>query len=456
MLKQSISVYLYLLLSVPLLSGQETPQTLYQFTGQENVCEVLSAVSVGFNAQIHKDCVYLGFYAPDHSMVIGKKSLKENHWEFKTLPTKIGWDSHNYITMVFDNNDYLHVAGNMHACPLIYFRAEKPDDIQSLVQRDRMTGNREKLMTYPCFLFDKEHHLIFTYRDGVSGNGSQIWNIYSEETQSWSPLLDQPMFDGENLRNAYFLSPKQGPDGYFHICWVWRDTPDCATNHDISYARSPDLRSWEDSSGNPIELPITLAKGEIVDPVPVGGGILNSLQSLSFDNQGQVILSYTKYDENGHIQIWNARREKDGWHRVQASDFDLDWHFSGGGSIINELQLSGVGVDGQKNLVQSWKMPLRHQSGKWYLDKVTLKPTQDFVKPDKPEIPQFNKEEEQKINAIEHADDRMQARSMYVPHADELMIFRWETLPSNRDHKTEGEIPDPAQLRILKFKQNRQ
>ncbi len=39
--------------------------------------------------------------------------------------------------------------------------------------------------------------------------------------------------------------PVRGPDGLFHVVWVWRDTPDRATNHHLSYARSRDLQRWE-------------------------------------------------------------------------------------------------------------------------------------------------------------------------------------------------------------------
>ncbi len=42
--------------------------------------------------------------------------------------------------------------------------------------------------------------------------------------------------------------------------WVWRDTPDCATNHDLSYMKSPDLKNWYNAFGEKVELPATLDK----------------------------------------------------------------------------------------------------------------------------------------------------------------------------------------------------
>ena len=121
------------------------------------------------------------------------------------------------------------------------------------------------------------------------------------------------------------MGPVQDERGMFHVCWVWRETSDCSTNHDLCYARSPDLVHWEKSDGAPLKLPITLAFAEVVDPVPQGGGIINGNTKVGFDAEGRVILSYHKHDDEGHTQVYNARRENDGWKIVQATDWDYHW-----------------------------------------------------------------------------------------------------------------------------------
>jgi alpha-L-rhamnosidase len=63
-------------------------------------------------------------------------------------------------------------------------------------------------------------------------------------------LFDGPLLDGEGERSAYSSGPQRGPDGRFHLLWMWRETPDAMTNHTLSYARSRDLIHWETSSGN--------------------------------------------------------------------------------------------------------------------------------------------------------------------------------------------------------------
>ena len=151
------------------------------------------------------------------------------------------------------------------------------------------------------------------------------------------------------------------------MVWVWRDTPDCATNHDLSYARSKDLVHWETSRGAALSLPITIDNGEIVDPFP-GGGIINGNTRIGFDAQNRVILSYHKYDAAGNTQIHNAPRRRRLKH-YQASDWTQRWEFSGNGTIQFDVRVGGVSVvDGA--LVQSFSSP--ESGGLWILDPATL------------------------------------------------------------------------------------
>ena len=129
------------------------------------------------------------------------------------------------------------------------------------------------------------------------------------EKRTWKRLLDKPLTDGEGERNAYFDGPVQGPDGWFHLAWVWRESPDAATNHDLSYARSKDLRHWENAAGKPLTLPIRMTDGVIVDPVPQNGGMINGNTRVGFDDKGRVTISYHKHDAAGNTQPWNARLE---------------------------------------------------------------------------------------------------------------------------------------------------
>jgi len=157
--------------------------------------------------------------------------------------------------------------------------------------------------------------------------------VYDVETETWRRLAESPLFSGGGKMNAYFVGPAQDKSGAFHICWVWRNTPDCATNHDLCYARSKDLVHWETSAGRPLSLPITLATAEVVDPVPPGGGMINGNTKVGFDADGRPVISYHKFDAQGKTQLYNARRETGGWRIYQISDWDYRWEFQGGGTL---------------------------------------------------------------------------------------------------------------------------
>jgi hypothetical protein len=201
----------------------------------------------------------------------------------------------------------------------------------------------EQRMTYPIFLKDGAGRLILKYRDGGSGNGNEIYDVYDTASSKWSHLLATPLVDGEGQRNAYFVGPTLGPDGLFHLAWVWRETPDAETNHDLSYARSRDLVHWEKSDGVPLKLPITLANAEIVDPVPVEAGMINNNTVIGFDSDRRPVITFHKFDAQGNTQIFLARREAKRWNIVPITRWrDFRWDFRGRGSLDMRLAVKGA------------------------------------------------------------------------------------------------------------------
>src|SRR3990172_12818600 len=81
---------------------------------------------VEFALLTHGRHQFVGFYNPDRYMTIASRTLGSYHWTLVSLPTRVGWDSHNSIAMAVDEAEQLHVAGNMHSSPLIYFRTTLP------------------------------------------------------------------------------------------------------------------------------------------------------------------------------------------------------------------------------------------------------------------------------------------------------------------------------------------
>ncbi len=401
------------------------------------IAKVWAGHPVGFAFAVRDDGLYVGFYGADRRMVIGHRKLDAAEWTLHKTSERVGWDSHNSIAFGFDPKGCLHVAANMHCAPLRYYRTERAGDVASLKPLHRMTGQAERRCTYPVFFNAADGRLLFLYRDGGSGNGRRLINAYEQKTRAWTRHIRQPLLSGLGKVNAYPTRITQSKGGLFHIAWVWRDTPDCSTNHDVCYARSRDLKRWETSDGTPLALPLTPGNCEVADPVPARGGLLNNVK-LSFDAQDRPLIAYHKFDAKGKTQLYVARREKQGWRIYQTTSWSYRWYFKGGGCIRTEIGYSSLRVSSDgKSLAQSFRHP-KAGSGAMLLDGDTLKP---IGKPP-PGVRWPGK-----VRRIESNLAGMHVRVASVERDGVTYALRWETLGPNRDRpRPKGQIPPPSRL----------
>lgn len=409
-----------------------------------DIVPVWSGHPVGFCLMTRDKHQFAVFYDAHRQMTVASRTLDSEKWQLTRLPQHVAWDSHNYVTMVIDDDGYIHVSGNMHCVPLVYFRSKEPLNAASL-HAASMVGEKEDRCTYPQFLRGPKNELLFTYRDGRSGSGDQIYNVYDPKSQKWKRLLDKPLTDGKGKMNAYFHGPVRGDDGYYHLCWVWRNSGDCASNHDLSYARSRDMVHWERSDGKPLELPITLASAEVVDPVPVKGGIINGNNKIGFDTKGRLIISYHKYDAKGFTQIYCARLEDGKWEIHQTSDWDYRWDFSGGGSIKFEITVGAVEPEKDGGLGLSYTHS-KHGSGTWRLDEQTLKPVGTIAHAPSRPAEMCKVESSFPGMTVKWANDFGSSGEKGVQY-----LLRWETLGPNRDQPRPPPLPEPSMLRLYKL-----
>ena len=445
---------------------------VYRVVDQIEIDTVPSWFPVGFSLLTRGDQQYVAYYNAQHQLVVARRALNQRQWDKAELPTKVGWDSHNYVTMAMDSAGDLHLAGNMHGVPLIYFRAQAPGihdpeptspktgqapgihdpepvPFSGRFERLPMTGQDEQRCTYPRFLFDTDGRLLFMYRNGGSGNGRRFVNAYDERSKTWTRFLDTPMFDGENERNAYPQGPTRGPDGLFHMVWVWRDTPDCATNHYLSYARSRDLKHWENVAGQAVPLPFRLAHREVVvDPIPPGGGIINGCERLAFDAANRPVIAYHKSDANGHMQIYVARFEDDRWQIRAVTDWKKSIDFGGGGAM------PFIGI--RLSALTRWEDDLftlnyRHRdygSGRIVLDQATLQPVDRTVN-----VPaELPRELGRPTIDFPGTEVKTAADVGQAPDADTKYLLRWETLEANRDRPRQPPLPPPSTLRLIELR----
>jgi len=420
----------------------------YRIVETLDVDTVPSWFPVGFCLLTHDGQQVVAYYDQQHRMIVAYRKLDDREWQKAVLPSKVGWDSHNYITMAVDSTGHIHLSGNMHCVPLIYFRTEKPGDIATF-QRHQMTGQEEQRCTYPRFLNDADGKLLFTYRSGGSGNGRRFYNGYDVDSKTWARFLDAPLFEGEGKRNAYPHGPVKGPDGLFHVVWVWRDTPDCATNHHLSYARSRDLKRWETAGGEPVDLPLTLAQSKLcVDPIPPGGGIINGCERLAFDSDHRPVISYHKLDENGHMQIYVTRYQDGQWRRHPITKWDKNIAFAGRGA----MPFIGIRISGLSRLdsgVFGVRYTHRDYGSGWIvLDEKTLRPVeQDAALPS--EYPKVLTKPTIAFNGI-----RVRlAQNLGEPsEPDTKYVLRWETLGPHHDRPREPPLPPPSVLKLMELR----
>ena len=390
------------------------------------------------------DLQVAAYYDAEHRMTLAARRFGDDRWQTVRLPSLVPWDSHNYLALHIDPEGYIHLAGNMHSDSLQYFRSARPWEIGTM-QRLPMTGREEDVTTYPAFLHSSSGELIFHYRYGISGNGYEIYNRWDAAAQRWHRLSDRPLIDGQGERNAYMEGPVAGPDGRYHLIWVWRETPDCATNHTLCYARSRDLVHWESIAGEPVGQPILLADSVLcVDDVPERGGLINGGAKLGFDREQRPVIVYHKFDARGNTQLYLTRYEAGAWRSTVQTDWDYRWDFGGYGSIDFELTVDRPFLTPDGRIAVDYE---RRGLGRRRLtsDGRTLRPLADEPQPAR--------------WPAEIADLRSPFEGMMLHTATDggllpdgtTMLLRWETMPPNRDRRRTGEVPATGVLELYRI-----
>lgn len=387
---------------------------------------------------------FIIYYDASRQMSVAHRPHQRTPWRYHKLPSFVGWDSHNYATIDVDEEGYIHVMGNMHNDRLVYFRSTEPWDVRALRQVDHMISReRDVNVTYPNFMHDRDGRLIAIYRLGGSGNGRYYYHRYDTQTKTWSLMHDGQFFDGEDERGAYYVGPQLGPDGNFHMVWVWRETPSAATNNNLSYVRSPDLVNWEDSNGNPVTLPLIRSTGEIVDPVPTFGGMLNGQKKLGFDAENLPMISYYKNDENGDTQIMLARKSGEGWSIHQISDWTDSKQFLDRGGSLNVSIL----VPQSPYVAEDGTIRVRAQRDgneiEFVVDPSSNSTLEVGSYTSVPEVIRTFQENDELVQFVRKAED--------VPEDSAYDFYlSWEANPSNQD-QARGDIPQPSTLRLHKI-----
>ncbi len=228
----------------------------------------------------YKDTQFIAFYNPQRFVVLGKRKLGTDKWLLQTTAYQGNTDdAHNCISIMADGKGFLHLAWDHHNNQLHYVRSIAPFSLQMTAAMP-MTSLHENRVSYPEFYRVANGNLLFFYRDGGSGQGNLVMNTYDVPTGKWTQLQSN-LIDGEGKRNAYWQACTDAR-GTIHISWVWRESPDVASNHDLCYACSKDGGlTWQKSTGEKYRLPITAASAEYACTIPQRSELINQTSMVA-------------------------------------------------------------------------------------------------------------------------------------------------------------------------------
>lgn len=237
------------------------------------------------------DTQFVAYYNAEGFVMLGKRKTGSDHWLLKQTPYRGHVnDAHNVISIMADGEGYLHMAWDHHNNPLHYCRSIAPGSLE-LTPEMPMTGQQENKVSYPEFYQLKDGGLLFLYRDGGSGQGNLVMNTYHTATRQWTQL-QRNLIDGQNERNAYWQACVDAAGG-IHISWVWRESPDVASNHDMCYMVSKDGGiSWQRSTGEVYTLPVTAATAERACSIPQKSELINQTSMFADAAGHPYIASY--------------------------------------------------------------------------------------------------------------------------------------------------------------------
>ncbi|WP_114936981.1 BNR repeat-containing protein [Mucilaginibacter endophyticus] len=280
---------------------------------------------------------YAAYYNNDQVLVLAKRKSGSANWQTVTTQYKAdAADAHKDISIMVDGAGYLHVAWGHHNQTLNYAKSIKPGSLILSAQQN-MTGIAENKVSYPEFYRLPNGDLLFVYRDGGSGNGNLVMNRYSIASQKWVNI-QQNLIDGEGKRNAYWqmcIDKK----GTIHISWVWRETPDVASNHDMCYARSSDGGlTWEKSTGEKYMLPINAANAEYACRIPQHSELINQTSMFADDQGNPFIATYWRDSSTTIPQYHMVYKIGDSWQ--SASLGFRKTAFSLGGTGTKRIPIS--------------------------------------------------------------------------------------------------------------------
>lgn len=290
------------------------------------------------NSLVSNDSVqFIAYYDGDGFLTLGKRQLNSEQWTVQRTQYKgDAADAHNVISIMLDGDGYLHVAWDHHNGRLRYAKSIAPLGLE-LGEEQAMVGKEEERVTYPEFFALPSGDLLFFYRDGGSGAGNLIINKYEQKREKWIRLHTN-LISGEGKRNAYWQAYVD-QKGTIHVSWVWRESPDVASNHDMAYACSKDGGvTWQKTNGKTYHLPITADNAEYAALIPQQSELINQT-AIAADEDGNPFIATYWRAADSKIPQYKIIYHTNGKWKVKSLDFRT-FPFSLSGQGTKEIPIS--------------------------------------------------------------------------------------------------------------------
>ena len=249
-----------------------------------DIGDVWSGHPVGFALVTTATRQYVADYDTNRDLTVAQRAFTSDTWTSVRLPTTVGWDATT-------TSPWTSTAPASSTCRATCTRCHwstsaAPRQTTPPPSPARRWSAATNPAAPPLFFHDTAGNLVFNYRDGSSGSGNHIFNIYDAGTKTWRRLLNAPFTDGQGQRNAYPVARCSGPMPSGTWSGWARDGRRRDQPRSVLRAQ-PRFVQWETAAGANLTLPITLATSDIVDPVPVNGGMINNNTKVGFKCQNR-------------------------------------------------------------------------------------------------------------------------------------------------------------------------
>lgn len=299
------------------------------------------------------DTQYIAFYDADQTVVLAERTLGSLTWKIKRTALKgTCKDAHNSISLGVDGDGFIHVSWDQHSQPLRYCRSVASRSLEMTGELP-MTGANEKKVTYPEFHRLPDGNLLFAYRYGGSGRGNLALNVYDVKARRWTQVHDQ-LISGQGVRSPYWQTALDS-HGTLHVSWVWRESPDVASNHDLAYAKSSDGgKTWLKSNGDVYQLPITADTAEYAARIPQQHELINQTSMCADESGRPLIATYWRPEGQTVPQFFIVYHDRTGWKTSQVTHRTTAFSLSGTGTKaipISRPQIVVETLDGRSKVL---------------------------------------------------------------------------------------------------------